>query len=102
MRRVQLGAYRSYVEGIAAIKPTDQKAMDLHHACRILDGHGIGDFDQVNGVLRTVRAERRGTQTLLALLDLYATILPELSSQAGSQLLDHCIAASHTEEAGDQ
>ncbi|VBA62109.1 hypothetical protein [Mycobacterium attenuatum] len=92
---------RSQVGDIAAIVPTDVETVDMHRAARILDGHGRGDLDAINEVLRSLRADNRGTQTLLALLNIYAVILPELSSTAGRQWLDTCVAASHTEEANE-
>lgn len=89
----------TYVQGIGSVKPTDASSMDIHRACRILDGHGRGDLDSINEVLIAARAEKRCTQVLLALLDVYAAAVPELSSSAGRTWLDACIAASHAEEA---
>jgi hypothetical protein len=89
----------TYVQDIGNVKPTDDAAMDVHRACRILDGHGRNDFDSINDVIRAARGENRCTETLLALLDLYTVVLPELSSTAGSKWLDECVAASHTQEA---
>lgn len=83
----------TYVQGIGSVKPTDDSSMDIHLACRILDGHGRDDFDGINDALRTARAQGRCTQVLLALLDLFTAAIPELSSTAGKTWLDACVAA---------
>lgn len=90
---------RSQVDDIAAVKPVDPETMDIHRAALIFDGHARGDIDSVNDVLRQLRAEKRGTQTLIALLNIYLAVLPELSSTAGKQWLAACVASSHTGEA---
>jgi hypothetical protein len=91
-----------YVQDLGAIQPVDPPDVDLQRATRILDCHGRDDWGGINQVIGAARAENRCTQTLLALLDLYAVALPELSSTAGKKWLDNCVAALHAEEAKDE
>lgn len=94
-----VGYLLDHIQGLAGIEPVDDAAMDLHRACRILEAHGREDFDSINEMLRAVRAQNRGTQTLQTLLDLYAAVLPELSSPAGKVWLDECVVHTVAEEA---
>ncbi len=88
----------TYIQDLGTVKPADANAMDIRRACQILDGHGRDDFDAINDTLRAARAEKRCTHALLALMDLYETAVPELSSTAGSAWLDACVAGCLDEE----
>jgi hypothetical protein len=76
----------------------DPVTVDAHRAAQIIDAHGRGSFDDINAVLAEVRAENRGTQTLLGLLNIYRIALPELSSSAGRAWLDCCVTTALAEE----
>lgn len=92
-----------HVQAIGDIEPTDDPVtVDLHRACLIFDGHGRADYDQINDMLQAAVDDERSTHTVIALLNLYQSVLPELSSPAGQAWLDACIAAMLSEEGKEQ
>lgn len=82
-----------YVGQLAEVDERTELTLDMQRAARVLDCHGRDDVDGINEVLTETRADNRGSQLLLALLDLYDAILPELLSQPGRRWLDACVAS---------
>lgn len=93
-----IGYLARHVQAIGAIDPTDATTLDIHRACHILDGHGRTDYELINTALRDAVADQRGTYLVIALLDLYEAVLPEMSSPAGKAWLDACITTMLGEE----
>ncbi|HRD14269.1 MAG TPA: hypothetical protein PLI79_20660 [Mycobacterium sp.] len=87
-----------YVQDLGKVKPDDPKMIDLRRACRILDGHGRDDLSAINDVIREARDDNRCTHALMALMGLYETAVPELSSTAGRKWLDACVTTTLGQE----
>ncbi len=77
----------------------DPDTIDITRAAIILDAHGRGDFVTLSATLSSASTNKRGSETLLALLDLYAVVLPELTSDIGIGWLDRCATTFFEEEA---
>ncbi len=89
-----------YVHGLAGLPPEDR--VDTVRAAGILDGHGRGDPAAIKAIMAAAVADGRPTQTVVALLELYETVLPELSSRAGVEWLASQIPALAAAEYGEQ
>ena len=87
-----------YVHGVAALEPEGER-VDTVRAAGILEGHGSDDYAQIRSILAAVVADGRPTQTVSALLEIYETVLPELSGRAGSDWLASQIPALASAEA---
>ncbi|MCV7191873.1 hypothetical protein [Mycolicibacterium brumae] len=84
-----------FAEGIHALgefDPVDEIGQDLLNAIAVVEGHGTGDIAAINEVLTKVRAQGRGTQLMINILDVFDHALPELSSHAGIRWLDATVA----------
>lgn len=75
---------------------------DICRAATLLDAHGRDDIEALNTTIRAAVDAGRPTQLILGLLDLYETLLPELTSLAGVDWLARCVNAFATEEVQDR
>jgi len=82
-----------WVAGMAALLATEPSQKDIVRAAQILNFHGQRARDGIAVVMNEATAEGRSTQVLLALLDLYEVILPELSGAVGIEWLQSQIQA---------
>lgn len=103
----------TYVQGLATAaenagtEPAENAGIepvgaDICRAARILDCHGRNDTADINQAVQEAIAADRPTQLVVALLDLYEVLLPELTSEAGIDWLNRCISAFANEEVQDQ
>jgi hypothetical protein len=89
-----------YVQDLANVPTTpDPVTADVRRAAALLDCHGRTDITGLNNVLLDAADTGRPTQLVVALLDLYEHLLPELSSNTGTRWLNRCISNFANEEA---
>jgi|KBSSwiStaDraftv2_1062776.scaffolds.fasta_scaffold668325_1 hypothetical protein len=82
-----------WVAGMAAVIATEPAGKDVIRAAQILNFHGQQARDGIAVVMNEATAEGRSTETLLALLDLYEVVLPELGGAVGVEWLQSQIQA---------
>lgn len=82
-----------WVAGMAALLATEPSQKDIVRAAQILNFHGQQAHDGIAVVMNEVTAEGRSTEVLLALMDLYEVVLPELSGAVGIEWLQSQIQA---------
>ena len=83
----------------AATTADNPAGADVARASALLDSHGREDIAGINRALKDAASVGRSTQLLLALLDLYEHLMPELTSAAGIDWLNRCTTTFATEEA---
>lgn len=60
---------------------------DRRRAAAVVVHYGNSDFDGVNAILREVAETDRVSPFILALLDLYSALVPELRTELGMSLM---------------
>ncbi|MBI5536694.1 MAG: hypothetical protein HY898_28500 [Deltaproteobacteria bacterium] len=87
-----------YIQGIAALDPIDAATNDVVRAAQIIDLDGKANRAGVLEAFSTAVADRRGMQTVNAVLDHFEVLLPELSSAAGIEFIEAHTTAMLDEE----
>lgn len=62
-------------------------AADHRRAAALIVHHGRGDNDGLNAIIGETATERRPTELLIAVVDLYQQIVPAVHTELGIQFL---------------
>lgn len=89
-----------YIEGFAELDATEPPGLDIRRAARIINSYMGDDAAGIDTEMYAATLERRVTETLRQIMDMFEAVVPELNSDYGLQWLQAQVDVLLAEEHG--